>query len=67
MSEVNVKTNRMVSLKTSCKELIWCTNDPNAQLLLSVSAGALFAGAFSWWLSLTLAAGMSVLHGKDAF
>ena len=55
------------SLRTSYKELIWCTNNPNVQLLLSVSAGVLFASAFPRWVSLTLASGMAVLHGKDVF
>ena len=45
----------------------WCTNEPNAQLLLSVSAGVLFAGASSRWVSLTVTSGMAFLHEKDAF
>ena len=36
-------------------------------LLLSVSAGVLFEGAFSLWVSLVLASGIAILHGKDAF
>ena len=35
-------------LRSSYKELIWCTSDPNAHIpLLFVSAGVLFDGAFS--------------------
>ena len=43
------------SLRTSYQELIWCTNDPNAQIpifIIAVSAGVLFDGAFSLWVYL---------------
>ena len=40
------------SLRNSYKELIWCTNDPNANIRVFVSAGILFDGAFSPWVSL---------------
>ena len=40
------------SLRTSYKELIWCTNDPVPIFILFVSTGVLFDGAFSLWVSL---------------
>ena len=55
------------SLRSSYKELIGCTNHPNAQLLLSVSTEVLLGGAFLRWVSLTLASGNTVLQEKDAF
>ena len=41
------------SLRTSYKELIWCTSDPNARICTFVSAGVLFDRAFSLWVSLS--------------
>ena len=38
------------SLRTSYKQLIWCTNKPNVHIHLS--AGVLLDGAFSLWVSL---------------
>ena len=40
------------SLRTSYKELIWGTNNPNVQFILFVSTGVLFKGAFSLWVFL---------------
>ena len=41
------------SFWTSCKELIWCTHDPNVHIPTFLSAGVLFNCALSLWVSLT--------------
>ena len=53
ISEVNVKTNRMMSTKwTYHKERRFASNDPNAYIRIFVSAADLFDGAFSLRVSL---------------
>ena len=40
------------SFRTSWKELIWCTNDPNVHIRILCKRWSLILGCFSLWVSL---------------